>query len=66
MQKKSICLFGHRTSITLEEEFWDALKNIADNKHLSLQKLVEEIDKNRCHENLSASIRIYILKHYTG
>ena len=64
MQKKSVCLFGHRTSITLEEEFWDALKKIADKKQCSLQKLIEDIDKHRTHENLSAAIRIYTLNFY--
>jgi predicted DNA-binding ribbon-helix-helix protein len=64
MKKKSICLFGHRTSITLEEEFWNALKEISTQKEISVQKLVEEIDEKRAHKNLSAAIRIYILKFY--
>lgn len=64
MKKKSICLFGHRTSITLEEEFWNALKEISTIKDISVQKLVEEIDEKRAHKNLSAAIRIYILFFY--
>lgn len=64
MKKKSICLFGHRTSITLEQEFWNALKDIALLQGISLQKLVEYIDEHRTHENLSAAIRIYVLHFY--
>jgi predicted DNA-binding ribbon-helix-helix protein len=64
MKKKSICLFGHRTSITLEEQFWDALREISIKKDLSVQKLVEHIDEKRAHKNLSAAIRIYILSFY--
>ena len=66
IKKRSINIHGHQTSISLEPEFWDALKSIADNKNLSLNKMIALIDDERAPENnLSSAIRIYILKSLT-
>ena len=62
MKKRSVNILGHETSITLEDEFWDALKNEADAQKLSINKLVAKIDEKRGERNLSSAIRIYILK----
>ena len=63
MKKRSINIHGHQTSITLEDEFWSALKDIAQTQNLSLNKLVAQIDDQRIPEtNLSSAIRLYILK----
>lgn len=63
MKKLSVVIANrHQTSISLEEEFLDELKNIADKKGLSLNQLITEIDSMREHENLSSAIRVYILK----
>lgn len=66
--KKSINLSGHFTSISLEQEFWTALKNIAQEKNLSMRSLVQQIDQDRLKRdsiyNLSSSIRVFILMHY--
>lgn len=63
--KKSINLSGHFTSVSLEPEFWVALKNIAQEKGLSVRALVQKIDHDRLKSdsiyNLSSSIRVYIL-----
>lgn len=64
MKKRSLTLFGHRTSISLEEPFWMALLEIADQKEKSIQKLVEEIDELPLDYNLSCKIRVYILEFY--
>lgn len=64
IQKRSLTLFSHRTSISLEPDFWHALNNIAENKQLSLQKLIEHIDEQRENNNLSSAIRVYILQHF--
>ena len=61
--KRSIKIAGHATSISLEDEFWSALNDIADQKDLTLQQLIEKIDEKR-RGNLSSAIRVYILKYY--
>ncbi len=65
MIKKSVIIAGrHNTSISLEAEFFEELLGICKEKKLSLNALVTEIDANReKKENLSSSIRIYILNH---
>ena len=67
--KHSVTLAGHRTSITLEDEFWQALKKIAKTEDRSLGQLVGEIDRARLNDgaldhNLSSALRVYILKWY--
>ena len=67
IKKRSINIHGHQTSISLEPEFWDALKSLAENKNLSLNKIIAKIDDDRAPENnLSSAIRIYILKSLTA
>lgn len=62
MKKHSVNILGHETSITLEDEFWSALKKEAAHRGLSLNKLIAEIDEARTPEtNLSSAIRLYIL-----
>ncbi len=64
MQKKSVVIAGrHQTSISLEDEFYTELENIAKEKDMSINSLVTEIDSKREHENLSSAIRVFILKH---
>ena len=60
--KRSVTIDRHRTSISLEEPFWDALSGIAEAEGKSLAALIREIDKSRGDENLSAAIRLYVLK----
>lgn len=63
MRKQSVIIAGrHSTSISLEEEFWQQLKEIAAAKKMSLNQLVTEIDRERQTDNLSSAIRIYILQ----
>ena len=61
--KKSITIKKHRTSISLEKEFWDALKIVAKEQNCSLETLVAMIDTRR-KTSLASSIRVYILKFY--
>ena len=60
MQKRSLTIHGHRTSISLEEPFWTALNDIAKARQQSLASLVQMIDKERV-GGLSSAIRLYIL-----
>jgi predicted DNA-binding ribbon-helix-helix protein len=61
MKKRSVVLAGHRTSVSLENAFWDALKAIAGNRNSTVNQLVTEIDKQR-DGNLSSAIRVYVLR----
>ena len=61
--KKSITLKKHRTSLSLEIEFWEALSKIADKKNLSIERLISEIDIER-KSSLASSTRVFILKYF--
>jgi predicted DNA-binding ribbon-helix-helix protein len=65
--KRSLTIARHRTSITLEDEFWQALADIARAEGRSIASLVGEIDKGRdeaggAETSLSAAIRVYVLQ----
>lgn len=63
MQKISVVIANrHQTSISLEKEFLDELKIIAQNKGQSINQLVTEIDNSREYNNLSSAIRVYVLQ----
>ena len=62
--KRSIVLAGHKTSVSLEDAFWEGLKDIAKTKRASLSDLVGSIDTDREHANLSPAIRLFVLNHY--
>jgi predicted DNA-binding ribbon-helix-helix protein len=60
--KRSISIAGHRTSISLEEPFWEELRLIASRRGVSVQRLVGEIDEGRAGENLSSALRVFVLR----
>ena len=60
MQKKSVQLMGHKTSISLELEFWQALSDLAKQKNTSIRQIIIQIDTERS-TNLASAIRVYIL-----
>ena len=59
--KRSLSIKGHRTSLSLEPEFWAALKTAAAEDQKSLAALVSDIDAARGERNLSSAIRVWIL-----
>lgn len=59
--KRSVTIAGHRTSLSLEPEFWDALNQLAQARSLSLAGLVAAIDEARGATNLSSALRVEIL-----
>jgi predicted DNA-binding ribbon-helix-helix protein len=61
--KRSIVLNGHKTSVSLENEFWDGLHAISDLQKTKLSALVQQIDLDRRNANLSSAIRIFVLNH---
>ena len=62
--KRSIVLAGHKTSVSLEDAFWEGLKDIAKAKRKTLSELVGGIDTNRKHGDLSSALRLFVLDHY--
>lgn len=62
--KRSIVIAGHKTSVSLEDAFWNGLKEIAVSRNVALSDLVSSIDKDRKHGNLSSAIRLFVLDHY--
>jgi len=59
--KRSIVLAGHKTSVSLEEPFWQSLKDIASKRRQSLSELVGSIDTERKFGNLSSAVRLFVL-----
>jgi len=57
-------LAGHKTSVSLEDPFWEGLKDIAKDQRKTLSDLVGSIDTNREHGNLSSALRLFVLNHY--
>jgi predicted DNA-binding ribbon-helix-helix protein len=63
-RKRSLSIAGHRTSISLEAPFWDALKEIAASEDRPIAALVAEVDSGRGELNLSSALRLHALAHY--
>jgi len=62
--KRSVSLNGHRTSISLEDEFWDGLREIAEKERTSTGELIAKIDRERNVRNLSSAIRVFVYSHF--
>jgi predicted DNA-binding ribbon-helix-helix protein len=62
--KRSVVIAGRKTSVSLEDAFWKALKEIAGGREMTLSELVAEIDRQRRHGNLSSAIRLFVLDFY--
>jgi predicted DNA-binding ribbon-helix-helix protein len=62
--KRSIVVSGHKTSVSLEDAFWNSLKEIGGERHMTLSDLVAAIDAGRQHRNLSSAIRLFVLDFY--
>jgi predicted DNA-binding ribbon-helix-helix protein len=62
--KRSIVLAGHKTSISLEDAFWLALKDIAKTRRTTMSDLIGSIDADRQNSNLSSALRLFVLNHY--
>lgn len=61
--KRSLTLHGHRTSVSLEEEFWQAFREMAETQGKPINVLAAEIDENRgLDSGLASAIRVYVLR----
>ena len=63
VQKRSIVVGRHKTSVSLEDVFWNELRTIAQNLGMHLSQLVARIDLERQHGNLSSAIRLFVFDH---
>ena len=61
LRRRSVTIAGHRTSVSLEDPFWDQLKNIARTRSVSVAQVVAEVDKGRG-GNLSSALRVFVLQ----
>ena len=61
--KRSVVIAGHKTSISLEQPFWDILREIAAAETSSLSALLRKIDNARSQSNLSSAVRVFALEH---
>lgn len=62
--RHSVVVNGRKTSISLENEFWQALQEIAEHQNIGLSKLVERIGQHRTNINLSSAIRVFVFDHF--
>jgi predicted DNA-binding ribbon-helix-helix protein len=62
--KRSIIIAGHKTSVSLEDAFWQAFKEIAALRNMTVSELAGAVDAERQHGNLSSAIRLYVLDFY--
>lgn len=62
--KRSIVIAGHKTSVSLEDAFWQGLREIAGGRNMTLSEVVATIDTDRHEGNLSSAIRLFVLDHY--
>jgi predicted DNA-binding ribbon-helix-helix protein len=62
--KRSIIRDGHKSSVSLEDQFWDALREIADSEHMTVSALVGTIDHGSNRRNLSSAIRVFVLDRF--
>lgn len=62
--KKSLILSGHKTSVALEKEFWEALEAIANKNNISTDALIQKIDQNDRNGSLASALRVFILSFF--
>ena len=60
--KRSLTIAGHRTSLSLEPEFWQALQDAARVEKKTIASLVGDLDRTRGSRNLSSAIRVWLFK----
>ena len=61
--KRSVVIRSHKTSVSLEQPFWDAFRDIAESEHVSTSALLRKVDAERNSANLSSAIRVFVLAH---
>lgn len=64
MPKRTVVIGRLKTSVSMEDEFWDGVRQIADEKGMSMSAVVSEIAAHRTHPNLCSAIRLHVLAYY--
>jgi predicted DNA-binding ribbon-helix-helix protein len=64
VKKRSVVIRNRKTSVTLEDDFWESFKGIAQSRQTTVAKLIGEIEGERGQGNLSSAIRLFVLDHY--
>ena len=62
--KRSVVVNGHKSSVSLEADFWSAVKEIAQLRDQTLTQFISEVDTSRDHNNLSSALRVFVLAYY--
>jgi predicted DNA-binding ribbon-helix-helix protein len=62
--KRSVYVADHKTSVSVEDEFWEGLVETANERRVSPSELITSINANRSHANLSSAVRLFVLKRY--
>jgi predicted DNA-binding ribbon-helix-helix protein len=62
--KRTTSIAGHKTSVSLEDAFWQSLKEIASERDMTRYELIAAIDSERQHGNLSSAVRLFVLDFY--
>jgi predicted DNA-binding ribbon-helix-helix protein len=61
--KRSVVIAGHKTSVSLEEPFWTAVREISQARAVTVSALLHEIDRARANANLSSAVRVFVLDY---
>lgn len=61
--KRSVVIAGHKTSVSLEEPFWNAVRDITEARATTVSVLLHEIDSSRTNANLSSAVRVFVLEY---
>jgi len=61
LRKRSVTIMGHRTSVSIEDEFWDALRELAAREGLTVKELIARVDSG-ADGNLSSALRLHVLR----
>jgi predicted DNA-binding ribbon-helix-helix protein len=64
IKKRSIIIAKHKTSVSVEDEFWAGLREIAKGRGQNLSQVIADIDEGRQSANLSSAIRLFVLRYY--
>ena len=62
--KRTVSIAGHKTSVSLEDAFWQSLKEIASERDMTRSELIADIKSERRHANLSSAVRLFVLDFY--
>ena len=64
IKKRTVFLNGRKTAVSLENDFWDALREIAESESKTVSQLLGELARARRQNNFSSAIRLYVLSRY--